>query len=300
MTQQALLVDASVYVFRAWFSLPATLTDPAGRPVNAFYGFARFLLDVLAAERPDAMACAFDESLTTSFRNEVYPAYKANREPAPEELKRQFALCRRLCQALGVLELGDPLFEADDLIGSLMHHHRAAYDTFAILTRDKDLAQLLGPGDVFWDYAAGVRLDAVGVERRFGLPPARLAELLALTGDAVDNIPGVPGIGPKTAAALLAHFGGLDALMSGLDALPGSGLRGAKRLAGLLAAHADTVALARRLTVISTEAPIPADPAALRRRPPDPEALSALFDETGAGARLRALVAHFISREGGR
>lgn len=290
MNPPALLVDASVYVFRAWFSLPATMTDPAGRPVNAFYGFARFLLELLATERPVAIACAFDESLTTSFRNEFYPAYKANREPAPEDLKRQFALCRRLCRTLGVLELGDPRFEADDLIGSLMHRHRQAFPGFVILTRDKDLAQLLRPGDLFWDYAAGLRMDTAGVERRFGLPPEGIADLLALTGDAVDNIPGVPGIGPKTAAALLSRFGGLDALMSGLDELPGSGLRGAKRLAGLLTEHRNTVALARRLTQISTEAPVPQDASTLRRNAIDHDALAALFDEAGVGARLRALV----------
>lgn len=290
MIDRVLLVDASVYVFRAWFSLPATMTDPAGRPVNAFYGFARFLLELLATERPSAIACAFDESLTTSFRNEFYPAYKANREPAPEELKRQFALCRRLCQALGVLELADPRFEADDLIGSLMSRHRDAFAGFAILTRDKDLAQLLGPDDLFWDYAGDLRLDAAGVERRFGLPPERIAELLALTGDAVDNIPGVPGIGPKTAATLLSHFDGLDALMSRLEELPASGLRGARRLAGLLAEHRETVALARRLTVISTDAPVPEDPAALQRTEPDHDALAALFDEAGVGARLRSLL----------
>lgn len=291
MNPPALLVDASIYVFRAWFSLPATMTDPEGRPVNAFYGFARFLLELLATEQPVAIACAFDESLTSSFRNEFYPAYKANREPAPEELKRQFALCRRLCRALGVLELGDPRFEADDLIGSLMHRHRQVFPGFVILTRDKDLAQLLRPGDLFWDYAAGLRMDSAGVERRFGLPPERIADLLALTGDAVDNIPGVPGIGPKTAAALLGRFGGLDALMAGLDELPGSGLRGGKRLAGLLTEHRDTVALARRLTQISTEAPVPEDASMLRRNAPDHDALAALFDEAGVGARLRTLVA---------
>lgn len=291
MSGPALLIDASVYVFRAWFSLPATLADSEGRPVNAFYGFARFLLELLAAERPAAIACAFDESLTSSFRNEFYPAYKANREPAPEELKHQFALCRRLCRTLGILELGHPRFEADDLIGSLMHRHREAFPRFAILTRDKDLAQLLGPGDTFWDYAGDLRLDPAGVERRFGLPPARIAELLALTGDTVDNIPGVPGIGPKTAAALLAHFGDLDALMARLHEVPDSGLRGAKRLAALLAEHRDTVALARRLTVIATDAPVPADPAALLRGEIDRPALERLFQQAGIGARLRALVA---------
>ncbi|MCC5867545.1 MAG: hypothetical protein JJU27_03450 [Gammaproteobacteria bacterium] len=290
MNRPALLVDASVYVFRAWFSLPATLTAPDGRPVNAFYGFARFLLELLVREQPRAIVCAFDESLTSSFRNEFYPDYKANREPAPEELKAQFAWCRSLCRALGVLELADGRYEADDLIGSVMHRHRAAFPGFSILTRDKDLAQLVGPNDEFWDYGADLRLDSDGIARRFGLPPARIAELLALTGDAVDNIPGVPGIGPKTAVALLAAFGSLDELMARLGELPASGLRGAKRLQGLLESHRQTVAMARRLTVIATDAPVPGDPAALHRGEVDWPALDSLFAELGVGERLRGMV----------
>lgn len=290
MNRPALLVDASVYVFRAWFSLPATLTAPDGRPVNAFYGFARFLLELLVREQPRAIVCAFDESLTSSFRNEFYPDYKANREPAPEELKAQFAWCRSLCRALGVLELADGRYEADDLIGSVMHRHRAAFPGFSILTRDKDLAQLVGPNDEFWDYGADLRLDSDGIARRFGLPPARIAELLALTGDAVDNIPGVPGIGPKTAVALLAAFGSLDELMARLGELPASGLRGAKRLQGLLESHRQTVAMARRLTVIATDAPVPDDPAALHRGEVDWPALDSLFAELGVGERLRGMV----------
>ena len=290
MKRAALLVDASVYVFRAWFSLPATLSAPDGRPVNAFYGFARFLLELLARERPEAIVCAFDESLTSSFRNEFYPDYKANREPAPEELKAQFAWCRSFCRALGVLELADARYEADDLIGSLMHRHRSAFAGFSILTRDKDLAQLVGPGDEFWVYAADLRLDSDGIARRFGLGPARIAELLALTGDAVDNIPGVPGIGPKTAVTLLLAFGSLDELMARLEELPASGLRGAKRLQGLLESHRHTVAMARRLTVIATDAPVPEDPAVLHRRAVDWPALERLFDELGVGERLRGMV----------
>ncbi len=290
MNRPALLVDASVYVFRAWFSLPATLTAPDGRPVNAFHGFARFLLELLARERPAAIVCAFDESLTSSFRNEFFPDYKANRESAPEELKAQFAWCRRLCRALGVLELADPRYEADDLIGSLMRRHRDAFPGFSILTRDKDLAQLIGPRDEFWDYGADQRLDSEGVTRRFGLPPALIADLLALTGDSVDNIPGVPGIGPKTAAALLLSFGSLDELMTRLEELPASGLRGARRLHGLLEAHRPTVAMARRLTVIATDAPVPDDPGALRRGAVDWPALDTLFDELAVGDRLRGMV----------
>jgi len=292
VNDRVLLVDASIYVFRGWFSLPATLAASDGQPINAFYGFARFLLELLAREQPRAIVCAFDESLTTSFRNDFYPAYKANRERAPEELKAQFALCRALCRALGVVELGSPRYEADDLIGSLMARHRGAVSGFTIVTRDKDLAQLVGERDEYWDYAADLRLDHAGVTQRFGLPPTLIADLLALTGDVVDNIPGVPGIGPKTAVALLRHFGGLEALMARLGEVPGVvGLRGAKRLGGLLETHRDTIAMARRLTVIATDAPVPAGTQALHRAAVDHAALEALFQACGVGERLRQLVA---------
>ena len=113
------LVDASVFIFRAWFSVPIEFADRDGNPVNAVHGFARFLGDLLERESPAHVAVAFDESLETSYRNEIYPAYKANREPAPAELKRQFGLCRELVRALGVAEFGSSRYEADDIIGTL-------------------------------------------------------------------------------------------------------------------------------------------------------------------------------------
>ena len=118
------LIDASVYVFRAYYSLPDDMIDEAGNPVNALYGFCRFLGDFMEQVKPQHVAVAFDESLTSSFRTAIYPEYKANRDPAPEELKRQFAQCRRFARAMGLLECADPQYEADDLIGTLVEHGR--------------------------------------------------------------------------------------------------------------------------------------------------------------------------------
>ncbi len=281
-----LLVDASIWVFRAWFSLPATMTDPAGRQVNALYGFARFLVELLERERPAHLACAFDESLTTSFRNDLYPAYKANREEAPEALVEQFQRCRALCRALGVPELAHPRFEADDLIGSLMQRHRARRAPFVIVTRDKDLAQLLAPGDALLDWSGGQRTAFDEVAARFGVPPAQFADYLGLVGDSVDNIPGVPRVGPATARALLARFGSLDALYEDLASVAGVKVRGAGTLAARLAEHREQAFLSRALATIARDAPVSDDADALRRGDVDAAALRHLCDEAGFGEGL--------------
>ncbi|MGB5105068.1 MAG: 5'-3' exonuclease H3TH domain-containing protein, partial [Steroidobacteraceae bacterium] len=200
------LVDASVFIFRAYYSVPVEIADPDGNPVNAVHGFARFLGDLLERLSPQHIAVAFDESLEQSYRNEIYPAYKANREPAPAELKRQFGLCRELVRALGVAEFGSSRYEADDIIGTLTTRARAAGMPVTIASRDKDLTQLVGAEDTYWDAVADVRYRYGDIEERFGVIPERIADFLALMGDAVDNVPGVPGVGRKTAATLLKHF----------------------------------------------------------------------------------------------
>ena len=151
------LVDASLYVFRAWHSMPPEFEDRDGWPVNAVHGFTRFLLELLERQRPARIAVAFDESLDTNFRNELYPAYKANRDPAPEELKRQFAHCQRVCRALGLPVLADGRYEADDLIGSALGQVRRAGHAGLIISADKDLSQLLDADDEQWDYARNER-----------------------------------------------------------------------------------------------------------------------------------------------
>src|SRR5690606_38536047 len=166
--------------------------------VNALHGFARFIGDLIESVGPTHIGVAFDASLVTSFRNEIYPPYKAHREPAPEDLKRQFELCRQVCEALGVATFASPHFEADDIIGTLAALARAAGENVVLVTRDKDLAQLVRPGDLYWDYIGEERFTYEQIPARFGVLPERMPCFLALMGDAVDNIPGVPGIGRRT------------------------------------------------------------------------------------------------------
>lgn len=290
------LVDASLYVFRAWFSVDDAMTDRDGWPSNAVYGFTGFLLSLLEQARPTHLALAFDEALDTSFRNAIYPPYKANREPAPESLRRQFRFCREIGEALGIACFADSRFEADDLIGSLVARGREAGCRHVIVSADKDLSQLLGEGDEQWDFARQQRWDAAGVVERFGVRPEQMADFLALTGDPVDNIPGVPGIGAKGAAALLQHFGTLEALLERLDELPYLRLRGARSLYTKLRAHGDAARVARRLTGISTQAPVPSDSAALRLRPADLPRLDLLFDQLGFGPMTRRRVRDWSAR----
>lgn len=286
------LIDASLYVFRAWHSMPPDFTDADGWPVNAVHGFARFLLELLERENPSHIAVAFDESLETSFRNELYPPYKANREPAPEELKRQFALCRRFAQALGLAVLRDSRYEADDLIGTLLARQRQAGFRGVVVSADKDLSQLLQEGDEQWDYARQQRWNAAGVKARYGVHAHQVADFLGLAGDAIDNIPGVPGIGAKTAAALLEHFGSMDAVFARLAELPFlRGIRGAASHAQRLAEHRDSALLSRQLATIALDAPLPGDIGDAARRRGDQAALGELLDflRCGPMTRRRAL-----------
>jgi 5'-3' exonuclease len=281
------LVDASVYVFRAYHSQLPDMVDGDGNPVHAVYGFARFLGDLIERIRPRYIGIAFDRRLTTSYRNRIYPAYKANREPAPAGLPRQFEYCRELCRHLGVPAFVDPEFEADDIIGTLSCLMRAQGIRSAFITRDKDLAQLVRDGDLLWDFGARTQLGYRDVERRFGAAPERFADFLALVGDSCDNIPGVPGIGPKIAATLMRKFGSLDELYANIGRVAALGLRGGSALGERLAAHRESVFLARRLTRIVCDMPLGVTAADLRPRTPDLASLGALYDHLGFGPLLR-------------
>lgn len=281
------LIDASVYVFRAHYSMPDDMVDGDGNPVNALYGFCRFLGDFMEQVRPEYVAVLFDESLTTSFRTELYPAYKANREPAPPELKRQFQQCREFTRALGIMYCAHPCFEADDLIGTLVTAGRETGRASTIVSRDKDLAQLVSTSDVFWDFAGKGKLTYDQIPAAFGVWPEQIADFLALAGDTVDNIKGVPGVGKKTAQALLNHFGSLDSLYENLGNVHLVPCRGAKTLASKLELHREAALLARKLTGIACDAPLERPLTELRPQAPDLGAVNALFDAAGIGMALR-------------
>ena len=281
------LVDASLYVFRAWHSMPDEFRDSDGWPSNAVHGFARFLLELLERERPRHIAVAFDEALDSCFRNALYPAYKANRPPAPDELRRQFTHCKALAAALGLNVLADAHYEADDLIGSALYSARGHGHRGVIVSADKDLSQLLDAHDEQWDFARGQRWSAAGVKARHGVEARQIADYLALCGDAIDNIPGVPGIGAKTAAVLLAHFGSLDALFARVDEVPFLRLRGAAQAAARLRQHREQALLCRQLTTIACDAPLGPGAPRFARAGADGEAVSRLCEQLRFGPLTR-------------
>ena len=281
------LVDASIYIFRAWFSMSDEFVNQRGEPTNAVYGFSGFLCSLLEQTGAEHVAIAFDESLSKGHRNEIYPEYKANRDPAPEELKRQFSWARSVAEAMGLQCFVDSRYEADDLIGTLAEFWRARGHPICVVTADKDLAQLVGENDHWWDFARNQKLNAKQLTEKFGVMPEQMPDYLALTGDSVDNIPGVPGVGPKSASALLGHFGDLDNIYERLDEVQHLGIRGAKSLQKKLADHRDAAELARRLTVIETAVESALVSPELGRTEVDTARLNRLFDELSFGGMLR-------------
>jgi 5'-3' exonuclease len=287
------LMDASLYVFRAWHALAPEWRDDEGWPTHAVHGFTHVLLQVLEQLKPAHLAVCFDNALSTSFRNDFYPAYKANREPPDVALTRQFTHCQSVARALGIASLCDRRFEADDLIGTLAHRARQRGRRILVLSADKDLTQLLREGDEQWDFGKDRRYGPNEVEEKFGVRPEQIVDWLALAGDAIDNIPGVNGIGPQTAARLLKHFGTLDAIYRRINEIEFLKIRGAGTLKAKLKDQRDNAYLSQRLSAIATDAPTP-EIDALAPSGGDPAGIEALFERLGFGPlmRRRALAAN--------
>ncbi|MCP4768588.1 MAG: flap endonuclease [Gammaproteobacteria bacterium] len=247
------LVDSSIFVFRAWYGLERDRVNLAQQPNQAFTGFTDFVYRLLTEQAPRHLVFAFDESRSSSARKAIYADYKANRSPAPVELKRQFAWCRQWLEALGISCVSSNQWEADDLIGSLHHYHASPHLPVAILTADKDLAQLIGERDLWWSYLDDIRLDYRAVCRKFGVRPQQIAAQLALTGDKVDNIPGIPEIGRKTAARLLTKYQTLENLRQHLDEVGSMKFRYAASVQRSLVEHQALLDIGLQLTRINCE-----------------------------------------------
>lgn len=284
--KQVYLIDASIYVFRAWFSVPATLLGSEQQPINAAYGFTRFLTEFLESSKASHVVVAFDESLTKSFRNEIYPQYKMNRELAPAELQAQFKLCRRVAQAAGFYCVAHERYEADDLIGTAACKMRDQDYRVTVVSADKDLTQVLQSEDTFWDFARRQRLNSQQVAEKFGVGPKAIPDYLGLCGDAVDNIPGVPGVGPKTASALLGAYKNMEEIWNNIDKVAELPIRGAKKLGEKLERHKDQAELSKLLATIATDAPIEVNELVARRKQADMaefRQLVEIFDGRGDG-----------------
>jgi 5'-3' exonuclease len=285
------LVDALPYVFRAYFSLPPSMKAPDGRPINAVHGFASFLLKLLAEEEITHLAVAFDESLTTSFRNEMLPSYKQQRELPPAELEAQLHDCQDLARALGATVLSSARYEADDLIATLCRRVVPQDVGVVVVSSDKDLAQLVDARTSLYDFGKGERLGPAEVMTRLGVPPERVADLLGLMGDAVDNIPGVPGIGAKTATALVAAFGSLEDVLARVAEVDGLPLRGAKSVRAKLELHHELARLSKRVALLADDVEVGVTYADLALRPVDAVAVDALCSRLGWSGRRERLIA---------
>ena len=269
------LIDASIFIFRAYYACPPHLLDRRGVMANAVFGYGMFLCELLEQRAPSHIAVAFDGRLSGSHRQALLPRYKANRPAVPAELVRQFGVCRQLTAALGLARLEHSQHEADDLIGTLASRARQDGFRMVYVSSDKDLCQLVEGRDQFWDPGRRGWLDSAGVERSFGVRPQHIPDLLGLAGDAADNIPGVPGIGQKTATTLLAAFEGLEGVYAGLDRVAATVARGGARVRRLLEQHREQAWLSRHLATIVRDVPLA--PIELRWAGADTDALAALM-----------------------
>ncbi len=249
------LVDSSIYIFKSWYGYDSGLQNDKAEPNNALVGFTDFVYRLLTEQAPSRIVFAFDESLSKGARKEIYPDYKANRPPAPEELKRQFRWCQQWLEAIGLSWVASQEWEADDLIGSLARWHKKPGVPVAILTADKDLMQLIGDNDIWWSYLDNRKLDHKAIQKKMGVAPEQIAEWLALTGDKVDNIPGIPLVGPKTATNLLKKFGSIKNLRSRLSEVGEMKIRYALRVQQSLEEYESILDVSPLLTEINRDIP---------------------------------------------
>ena len=283
MGDTVLLFDAYSLIYRAFYAI-RTLTDPNGEPVNAVYGLTKMLRKVIANHHPAYYAAVFDLGAPAK-RLSLLASYKAQRPPTPPDLEKQLPAIREILQAMHVPVVESEGEEADDIIATLAVRAACANHDVLIASTDKDFMQivtsrirLLRP-----DGKESIILDPAGVEARCGVKPEQIVDYLSLVGDSVDNIPGAPGVGEKTAAQLLHTYGTVDNLLARVKDIA------KPRLRDTLIASAERLRVNRQLIALQTDVSLPIAMDALKVRPPDPAALTALFRRFGFKSLLAEL-----------
>ncbi len=285
------LIDGSSYIYRAFYAI-RHLSNSKGLPTNAIYGFTQMLLKLLKDHRPDYLAVVFDSKAPT-FRSEVFKEYKANRPAMPEGLIPQIPYIKRIIEGYRIATLEKDGYEADDLIGTVAKGLEAEADV-TIITGDKDILQLVSDRIQVYDTMKEKKSGVEEVRQRFGVSPQQVVEVMGLAGDAIDNIPGVPGIGEKTAVELIKNFGSIEYLLSHLDRVP------QKKLREKLENHGELARLSRTLATIRTDVPISFRKEDFRLSSPDSGSLRSLFKELEFHKLLRELPGEVSEGKTGR
>lgn len=271
------LLDTSFFIFRAFHALPP-LTTSKGLPTGAVHGVSTMLEKLIRDRKPVLMGACFDTARAT-FRRDLYPAYKANRLEPDEALRVQFPYVRRLIGALEIPVLDYNGYEADDILGTLAKRYEDAGYEVVLVTGDKDLMQCVTDRTTLFDPMRDLVIDRDGVREKFGVGPEGVAEVLGLMGDTSDNIPGVKGVGPKTASALIAHFGTIEEMLARSAEIEKLPIRGAASVRKKIEEGADMARLCRRLAEICVDVPVEVDPARLQLGRLATEELTALAEE---------------------
>ncbi|WP_330961643.1 DNA polymerase I [Photobacterium sp. 53610] len=289
-----ILIDGSSYLYRAYHAAP-NFTNSDGEPTGAVYGVVNMLRSMLRQFATEHIAVVFDAKGKT-FRDELYPEYKAHRPPMPDDLRAQIEPLHAIIKAMGLPLICEPGVEADDVIGTLACQASQAGMPVLISTGDKDMAQLVDENVTLINTMTGVVMDSEGVREKFGIGPELIIDYLALMGDKVDNIPGVPGVGDKTATALLTGIGGLKDLYDHLDAIPALGFRGSKTMPKKLEEHRDAAFMSYELATIKLDVALEFGPQDLQKGTPDTDELTRLFGKL----QFRRWLAEMLDGSDGR
>ncbi|EDL53324.1 DNA polymerase I [Vibrio mediterranei AK1] len=272
-----ILIDGSSYLYRAFHAYPETMSN-GEIPTNAVYGVVNMLRSMMRQFASERIAVVFDAKGKT-FRDNMYPEYKANRPPMPDDLRCQIEPLHNVIKAMGLPLICVPGVEADDVIGTLAHQASQAGMPVLISTGDKDMAQLVDDNVTLINTMTNVVMDREGVVEKFGIPPELIIDYLALMGDKVDNIPGVPGVGDKTATALLQGIGGIKDLYERLDDIAPLGFRGSKTMAKKLTEHKDNAVLSYELATIKLDVELDCTPESLLKQQPNVDELTKLYGQ---------------------
>jgi len=271
------LIDGTAYIHRAFHAIQG-LSNSKGLPTNAIFGFTRMILKLLEEKQPEYIAAVFDSKGPT-FRHDIYNAYKANRPPMAQDMAVQIPYIKDISNGFNIPVIEKQGYEADDLIGTLAAQAEKAGFSVIMVTGDKDFLQLVSDNIRIWDPMKEKTIDLISVRQEFKLEPSQMIDMMGLSGDTSDNVPGVPGIGPKTALSLIQTYGSMKALYDSL-LLSGEGTGGrSKKQHENLVNYKEQAWLSRQLVTICRDAPISFDPETFKATPPDKAKLAELFKE---------------------